>query len=148
MKYCLPYNSITSKSQQIIELDEWTIDYNPSDKTLIKFLENNSDKRINLKVKDKLSIKKIEDLKFLEDLCEKFQNLYIEFDIFIKNQYQELLDSNIRYFFDDYIVDWDRLHEIIDFKVSDVYIAETLGFELDKVSTFVHNTGVRIRVFH
>ena len=105
MKYCLPYNSITSKSQQIIELDEWTIDYNPSDKTLIKFLENNSDKRINLKVKDKLSIKKIEDLKFLEDLCEKFQNLYIEFDIFIRNQYQELLDSNIRYFFDDYITD-------------------------------------------
>ena len=50
MKYCLPYNKYTYKKDLIKEADEWSIDYNPDDKTLFGFLELYKNKRINLRI--------------------------------------------------------------------------------------------------
>ena len=50
MKYCLPYNQNTYQSNLINDADEWSIDYNPEDKTLFKFLDTYKDRRINFRI--------------------------------------------------------------------------------------------------
>lgn len=105
MKYCLPYNETTSKSDIINEIDEWNVKYNPTDKTLIKFLETYSNKRINLITTDSLDLTKNDDLEYLEFLCAKYQNLYIGIHKCDENIIKEIKKYKIRYFFSNLYID-------------------------------------------
>ena len=89
MKYCLPYNKYTYQSELINEADEWTIDYNPEDKTFIPFLDLHKDKRINLRIGDNINIIEPLGANFIKDLQKEYPNVYIEF-----NQYtQEIMEA-------------------------------------------------------
>lgn len=95
MRYCLNYNKITEKMNCLRQVNEWTIDYNPKDNTLLLFLNKYKDKRINLYIKE------IEDINFtfLEELCNQFPQLYIKF-AFDKKILLNLKEKKIRFFFD------------------------------------------------
>ncbi len=140
MKYCLNYNRTTQQMKCIQEADEWTIEYNSKDNTLLEFLELHQNIRINLYIKELL------DLKFLEDLCNKYKNLYLK----LSKEYYEKLKENkvdIRFYFDILATDWDTFIGCINFGVSDIYIAENLGFELDKVAAIAHSKDIKLRAF-
>ena len=72
MKYCMNYNQKTEHMNCLKEADEWTIEYNSKDTTLLEFLEIHDDMRINLHITEKV------EMEFLEDLAKKFPNLYFE----------------------------------------------------------------------
>ena len=148
MKYCIPYNEITSKNPLVNKADEWNINYNPEDKTLIEFIKKNNMKRINLHIFDKLNLLEETDFQFLNTLCETYNNLYIAISIVSKDIINKIIESKIKYYFSNIFVnDWDFLYEVIDQKPTDIFITERLGFELDKVAQIVHSKGIKIRVF-
>lgn len=95
MKYCLNYNKDTEKSKYIKEADEWTIVYNSRDNTLLDFLEKYKNKRINIYINEDNI-----DFKFLTELCEKYDNIYIKFN---SDKYLEVVKQsklNFKFFFD------------------------------------------------
>ena len=94
MRYCLNYNRITEKMNCLRQVNEWTIDYNPKDNTLLLFLNKYKDKRINLYIKEKDI-----NFTFLEELCNQFPQLYIKF-AFDKKILLNLKKKKIRFFFD------------------------------------------------
>ena len=133
MKYCLPYNKYTYKNELINEADEWTIDYNPDDITLTKFLDVYKDKRINFRIKDNVNIEEELGINFLKELNEKYPNLYIQFP-----QY---------YFFTTYANNIDFFYILLNSGVSDIYVVESLCFELDKISKMAKEKNIRIRTY-
>lgn len=142
MKYCLNYNKYTEHQVCIQKADEWNITYNSKDTTLLEFLNLHLDKRINLYIEEENI-----DFFFLEELCNKYENLYIKFngnyyfDIVLKNK------PNFKFFFDTWINDWDVLIGMLNLEVTDVYIVENLCFEIDKIANIVHSYNAQVRTY-
>jgi len=148
MKYCLPYNKYTYDNDLINDADEWSIDYNPEDKTLLAFLDKYKDKRINFRILDKIDIKDTLGINFIVDLQKEYPNVYIQIPLYNKEIVEILKEHEIKnYFFSDYVNNIDLFYLLINSGVSDIYIVEALGFELDKLSSIAHKNNVRIRVF-
>ena len=140
MKYCIDYNQNTRHLKCIDKVDEWTIEYNKKDTTLLDFLEENKDRRINLYIKELL------DIQFLKDLSNKFPNLYFKLSIDYLEEIKKE-EPNFKFFFDTYVNNWDTFIGLIYKGITDIYIVENMGFELDKVSAIAHKENVAIRVF-
>ena len=148
MKYCLPYNKNTYQSNLINDADEWSIDYNPEDKTLFKFLDTYKDRRINFRIWDKIDIKDTLGVNFIKDLQKEYPNVYIQFPQYTKEIANIIKENEIKnFFFSTYVNNIDLFYSIINTGVSDIYIAEALGFELNKISKVAKEKNVRIRVF-
>lgn len=86
-------------------------------------------------------------------LCGKYPQLLVK----IRLPY-EALDQDphelevfekysIPIFFKKYINNWDELRGILKLGVSDVYITEDLGFELEAVAKLVHSACAQVRIF-
>ena len=139
MKYCFNYNQKTEHMQYINKADEWTIEYNSKDSTLLEFLDLHKDKRINLYIKD------IVPEELLYELSNRYDNLY--FKLNMKNFYNKDKKYDFKFFFDELVSDWDTLIGLLEYGVSDVYIVENLGFELDKVAEIAKKYNIQIRAF-
>lgn len=59
----------------------------------------------------------------------------------------ELEEAAIPFYYTEVATDWDVFNGLIDQGVSDVYVGNILGFELDKVAAAAHQRGVSVRVF-
>ena len=115
MKYCLPYNSETYKSALIKDADEWSIDYNPEDKTLFKFLDTYKDKRINFRIWDKIDIKDTLGVNFIKDLQKEYPNVYIQFPQYTKEIANIIKENEIKnFFFSTYVNNIDLFYSIIN----------------------------------
>lgn len=152
MKYCVRYSR---KFNYIDKVDEFKIVYKPKDDKLIEFLKLYSNKRIIIS----MTVEDIENIVLSHALKEKYALLEnknfvfllptinddnkITISLFIK----ELQKNNIQFFFNDKVYSIDKVWELIDIGVSDVYICGELGFELKSISNRIHNAGVNIRVF-
>lgn len=148
MKYCLPYNKYTYQSELINEADEWTIDYNPDDKTFLPFLDLHKDKRINLRVLDKINITEPLGANFIKDLQKEYPNVYIEFGDYSKEIIDVIKENEIKnYFFSIFVNNIDAFYILVNSGVSDIYIVEALGFELNKLSKVAKEHNVKVRVF-
>lgn len=141
MKYCLRYNKDTYKSKYINEADEWNIQYNPKDKTLLQFLEENQNKRINLCVDYNI------DFRFLKELCNKFSNLYIRFDRYSDIYIENIVEQDFPFFFEERVNNWDTFLGLIECGVTDIYVVEDLCFELDKVAEIAHQENIKLRTY-
>lgn len=151
MKYCLDYYG--QHLELFHQVDEINIDLSHIKdlKELEFFCEKYKQQRINLCINDYEDAVNNNSLYFAFDFQQKFQtSYYIVIRLpqittvckDIKEKY-----PNAKLFFKVHIVDWDTLLYYLDFGVTDVYIAEAMGFELDKISTIVHDKGTLIRVF-
>lgn len=149
MKYCLPYNRYTYDSDLIHEADEWTVEYNPEDNTLLQFLDKYKDKRINFRILDnKINIKEDMGIGFLKDLTDKYHNLYIEFAHYDTEIISILKEHEIkRYFFSTHANNIDLFYILINSGATDVFVVEAMGFELNKLSKVAKEKGVQIRVY-
>lgn len=148
MKYCLPYNKYTFDKEFVNEADEWTIDYNPDDVTLFKFLDVYKDKRINFRIGDKIDIKEEVGIGFIKEITNKYPNLYILIQQY-SPEIKEILQNNEikNYFFSTYVSNIDLFYILVNSGASDIYIVESLGFDLDKISKVAKEKNVAIRIF-
>lgn len=140
MKYCINYNATTSHMDCIKAADELTIEYNNKDDTLLEFLELNKDRRINLSINEEL------ELSYLENLGQKYPNLYFKLPLDYLDKIKEK-QPDIKYFFNYYVNNWDTFIGLVYKGITDIYIVESLGFELDKIAEIAHKENVSIRVF-
>lgn len=142
MKYCMNYNQNTEHFDCINEVDEWTIKYNKDDNTLLDFLKQHEDKRINLYFRDNDV-----DINFLEDLGKRFKNLYFKLPLSYLETIKSKEEINFKYFFDEQVSSWDMFIGLVNIGISDIYIVEELAFELDKIAEIAHSRGISIRTF-
>jgi len=141
MKYCLNYNQFTEHSSYIHQVDEWNIIFNEKDTTLLEFLNLHLDKRINLIISD------MKFFKFCEELTKKYSNIYIKFTNNLIEEVEKIDKINFNFYFDTLVNNIDLMQQLIQLKVSDIYIVEDLGFNLKKLSPYLHKQNIQIRTY-
>lgn len=145
MAYCILYHpKLKTLAEQVEEL---CIRYNPKDTSLVEFMKRYPKKRFILWI-DKLA--KWDLTNFVQ-----IKTAVPEIDFTVKFAYgdgaeplfKEAKEAGIPAFFDILVKDWDTFNGLLDLGVSDIYITENLGFELDLLAEKAHSRGVKLRTF-
>ena len=145
-------------------IDEWNINYDPykytkTDKLnqaankkeesqmlfdkLISFIEAYPNKRINIAIRDSDI-----PINHLVTLNKLHSNLYIRLNLYQFPQAEKLKEKEIKFFFDNTVPvsTFILLDELIRLGVSDVYIADDLCYNLDKVAIRCKRDNVQVRL--
>ncbi len=140
--FCVNYYPFDNKYLQTA--DELKIKYRPADRTLEEFLEKYQDKSIVIDVRDSF-----EDLdaKLLKGFSEKYQNIKLIIDFNNKDALEKVQNNKLPFFFADLVSTVDKLHGLMAYHPTDMYICEEFGFFLDKISKILHNNNIKVRVF-
>lgn len=157
MDYCLRFgNSI--KSEWINEVAELKIQYNNA-LNVYDFLIQHLKQRVIIYFREDELLREIEQKAIIALKTERNMNnfaLCLD-EAFIYNKYlnankkdwldllEKLKKAAIPFFFSDPVRDFETLHYYINAGVSDVVIAENLGFKLDKVSKICKSRKVKVR---
>lgn len=154
MKYCVPYYR---NFKYMKDIDEIIIPFNNSlafFKTLIERKQYLYNSKIILEIQDTddFYASRKEYYPILIDLQTNYEDLHIKlmFDKYYASKqdlYEELKSKGIEFFFSTYVRDWDAFYGLISIGVSDIYIVESLAFELNLLGPVAHASGVSIRVF-
>ena len=147
MKYCIDYRP---NSRRIDEVDEINIPFNKDDMiTLLNYLKNHTSQRINIYIEnidECLQYKIVEKMINLKKENPEI-NYALKFSMYNKDlPFDKMIKENIKFYFNVYISQWEDLLQMLDLGVSDIYITEDLGFELNKVKKVCENK-VQIRAF-
>lgn len=152
MKYCIEF---AKNFEYIDEIDEIFIQYKSNNEALEKFIEKFKEKRILIKLNFEDFNEFIDDniqIDFFKEIRDKY-NINIgfilpayELDGSIK-VFNILKENNLPSFFSTMVHSWDMLTGLARMGVSDMYIVEELGFELDKVAAILHEQGIQIRCY-
>ena len=137
-------------------VDEIIIKYHPSE-NLLNFLIQHKDQRVILDIEDASAFLQnhgIEMLAMIKAHIDNPNNWVLRFPKILDNNNTIDINSldkvrklNLPFFFNEYIDRWDILDGYLNLGVTDVYIVNELGFELDKVSKAVHDHNTKVRVF-
>lgn len=143
MKYCTQFHK---NFAYLDKIDELIIDYNKNNINIIDFVqtERPQEQRIILdiyKMKEKL------DFRILEAAVKVHKNLAVKLGIHQLDIANELSVANISFFFEELANNWDTLISFINYGVSDVYIANEMGFDIKEISKICKRNNVNIRVF-
>ena len=148
MKFCVDY---VKDFPYLKEVDELNISFNKRDLSLLDFLLLHKDKRINIEIRDIQEFIDDDSISLFKAYLEKYPdlNFYLKLPVSadFERFYSIVKESKLNFYYDKYINSWDTLYSFVNMGVSDVYITEELGFELDKVSSFCHSKGVKVRAF-
>lgn len=146
MKSCIEWRK---DFKYLPQIDEFNIDYKENKtKKLIEFLDiyATQTQRINIRVNKQISK---EDVLFLEQLyLTKGYNIAILFNEIYPEQVPiEMLKAlKIPFFFGTAVNTWDKLNEIIELGVSDVYLTGDLCFDLINIVKYVPES-IHLRCF-
>lgn len=153
MKYCGFYsNKINMKI-----FDEISIIYEDQSKELLGFLQEYPDQRINLIVRDIEKFYNNQEWIKLEKIKEAMpeRELYIcfggakRFSMIEDLRIDEIINNlhTIPYFTGDLATNFSQLRYLLDFGVSDVYIGENLGFEMETIKNLCAKYGAQVRAY-
>lgn len=147
MKYCIDFNKDTQILDKVEEINIF-LDRIESLDALSQFNEEHKNQRINVCITDLEKALADNQIKTLLDYQEKNPNIYLRLPG--KNEELDMLLAeypNSKFYFDIKVNDWDRVIGFIEYGVSDIFIVEGLGFELDKIAAIAHPKGIQIRVY-
>ena len=149
MRFCINYNP---HSHILNKVDEINIDYKRVQDivALNQFCQEHINQRINIcvaEVEEAIAANAVKDLLDFQKKNKDY-NIYLRF-AFVNNDLKELLQAyeNCKYYFSIGVNDWDRVMEFISLGVTDIYVVEGLGFEIEQVSNIVHKYGIDVRVY-
>lgn len=143
MKYSIKFYK---GCQVLAEADEISIVYSEKDAQLLKFAKKYKNTRI---VADCTLLSQedfVESLEIFKTASKNF-NFAVKLNFAQKNFLPDLNENMIKYFFVDRANTLDKLIGFINLGVSDVYIADELGFYLAEIAQRCHDNGVSVRVF-
>ena len=120
-------------------------------KDLFSFLKTHPKQRINLCISD-IDKAYQEDIFNLISKLEERDNLVIRLPKDNRQPINEKLQNqlkslNLPFYYTEVASDWDILNGLIAQGVTDVFVGNNLGFELDKVAAVAKQANVRIRVY-
>lgn len=120
-------------------------------KDLISFLSKHQEQRVNLCI---INIDRFieEDMPQLISIIENKSNLVIRLPKDEKHPINEKLQNHLKelqlpFYYTEIASDWDVFNGLIAQGVTDVFVGNNLGFELDKVAAVAKEAGVKIRVY-
>lgn len=152
MKYCVNYSS-TSK----YVADEVKIHLkNTTDLALLPlFADEHLDQRVIAVIDDPEDFVAEDRLAAIKEILNKRDYNNISFcyatGLFVNTPLNVLADYmkkyNQTFFFEKHITDWDILIGVLSLDVSDVYITDSMGFELDKIKEVTKAYNCQIRIF-
>ena len=110
---------------------------------LISFVENYSNKRINIRI-----IGNDIPLNHLVTLSRINKNIHVKLDLYQFSCVERLKEKDIKFYFDQHVpaTTFIFLDELLNLGVSDVYIADDLCYNLENVSKRCKKDGVQIRL--
>lgn len=141
MKYCVDYYRHSKANDKA---DEFTINYTKKNDVLIDFLKENSQKRINLTIEEKLTDG---ELKILKTIHDAYPNLVLRFEFYDYDYVENIVECGIPFFYANRVNSWDEFLGLVELAVTDIYIVEEFAFELEKISEIAHAAGIRIRIY-
>lgn len=146
MKYCIDFNN---HSKYLDDVDEIRLKYDKQKIEAIQYIKEHSHQTIILYIEDTDEFINSKDIDQFSNIAKEDPNLdfKIELSSYKKEYMEKLNDVNFKYFFNTYIRDWDTFLGYMNLGVSDIYIVESLGFELDKISKIAHDKNIKIRCF-
>lgn len=151
MKYCIDFQK---GFRYINDVDEITIIYRRKDTSLIDFLLEHQKQRINIYIKDEEDFLEYNCIKIFDAIAKEHPEIDFCFKLkkytdSTKDIFSTILNSEVKhkYFFEDFVHDWDTLWGYINLKPSSIYIAEELGFEIKAVAELLHSFSIEVRCF-
>lgn len=147
--FALNYNR---KNKYMQEVSEIIIKFHKSN-NFLNFLKEHSDQRIIVSIengREFLDEGGLDYFKLIKQLdvtnyAIRFPSLFDENTV-SKEELEEFKNANIPFFINDYLDRWDMLYGYINLGVTDIYAANELGFELDKVHKIAAEHEVNVRV--
>ena len=144
MKYCIPYYrdfKYFDNADEIVltykgvhngtNIVKWVTDhYAQEQRIIVDIIEREID------IEDMIPI--------LAMLKQKHENMVVKTSI---SDYELLRKEDIPYFFAEFCNTIDKVYSFISRGVTDVYIVESLCFDLKEIGEFCHEQGVKVRVF-
>lgn len=153
MKYAIDYfYKDMQHFKYLDEVNEITIKFNPSDKTLIDFMEAHANQRINIYITNVSEFLQKKSLELFDEVRAQYPLLDFAFKLDAytdeaKELVAQLREKQYKFYFNIHVKDFDTLHGLVNLGVSDVYITEELGFELEQCAKIAHERNVQIRVY-
>ena len=144
MKVCIEWRK---NFRYLPQADEFNINYKENkSKKLLEFLDiYTQSQRVNIRVDRQVSKNDVELLdeiyKMGYDIAILFETAYPE-NIPMQS-YKEL---SIPFFFGTAVNNWDRLNELIELGVSDIYITGDICFDLKRIAAYVPE-NIHLRCF-
>lgn len=130
------------------EIDEIIITYKDKNAEVLDFLKTVSENQrviLDTTKDDNIVIEK--NLEIFSAAKKIHKNIAIKMALWQRGAAADLYEENIPFFFDTFVDSWDILISFIKMNVSDVYVANELGFELKNISKVCKDANVNIRVF-
>lgn len=142
MNYCCNFQKHRNLESKVQEI---TIKYNKDNTHIVNFLNEHPNQKVNVYV-DALN----ESLFIRNKEIEKAQKHC--FTIKVDENCSELFfntlkKSFVNFFSTLFARDWEDIHYLISLGVSEIYVTEALGFDLKRVSDYLHQRGIKIRIF-
>lgn len=141
MSFCLRFKR---SSKYMNTADEIIIQYKYEHIKMAAFLREHSNQRIIIDCTKDLNV---EELIQIKEVNSDLNNYAILLTLEQKKDVNILREAEIPFFFDYHCNSWEALHGLIKEGVSDIYITDSLGFELDKVSALCKKNNIKIRAF-
>ena len=142
MNYCCNFQKHRALESKVEEI---TIKYNKDNTHIVNFLNEHPNQKINVYVdseNESLFIRN-KEIEKAQEYC-----FTIKVDENCSQLFFDTLKAAPVYFFSTlYARDWEDIHYLISLGVSEIYITEALGFDLERVSKYLHQRGIKIRVF-
>lgn len=128
------------------EVQEITIKYSKGT-DFLAFEQEHINQRINIYI-DKPQELTETNWNLISTLCgDPSRNFYAKIN-YNKDLIQSFVEKyKCRFFIEEICSTWEKVYEMLSYGVSDVYIGNDLGFELDKLTPVVHKAGAAIRTF-
>lgn len=145
MKYYLDYIQNGQYNNTIDEIGIYVSDNHK----YTDFLDKHKNQTVIIIVSHEEDYEKFQLEKVFIELIKKYNNFKVRLPhSCTEDRYMQLLrDNNIPFFFDTLVSTWTELTLLKQLQVSDMYIVEALGFELDKVHRVLSEKNIKIRVF-
>lgn len=133
-----------SRSKYLNEIDELIIPFHGTTEKLTDFLEAHADQRIIVDIKEPW--RSFFGVIFAP-IGEKYTNIALRLSELNMDIIPDIKKTKISYFTTEVAVEWEKFQELVSYGVSDIYIGEQLGFELDDVGRAAARAGIRTRIF-
>ena len=147
MNYCLTYNK---KLEQNIfsKIDELIISYQENDTELLNFCNKYKEKRIIIDISDFELFKQSNGVNKIKGIKESISDLNIVLRIpCSKENFSFCKEENLFFFCNKFANSWEIFNGLLNEGVSDIYITESLGFDIIDCAKIAHSKNVLIRVF-
>ena len=131
------------------EVDQFTIDFKNKKDKLVDFLNNFAiNHRVNIRIPYDITETEINILIAIHE-TKKYNIAILYTWYYNENETieQKVKNAGIPFYYSYLISNWDELIGFCNIGVSDVFITNQLGFELDKVSEVLSEKGIQIRAY-